>query len=67
LYVYLFEARSPTLHVPCQGNFEVGLFQEAIGHDTNNTGQYRLGMQIGSWDRNRLCTTAETRQQNRGL
>jgi len=29
--------------------------------------QYRLGRQIDSSDRNRLCTTEETQHQNREL
>ncbi len=36
-------------------------------HVTKNIGQYRLGLQIGSLDRNRLCTIEETRHQNREL
>jgi len=56
----LLYASSPTQQVHCQGNSEVGLFQEAIVHDTNTNGQNRLGLQIGSLDRNRLCTTEET-------
>ena len=51
----------------CQGNSEVDLFQEATVHDTNNIGQYRLGLQIDSLDTNRLCTTEETRHQNQEL
>ena len=47
--------------------FEVGLFQDAIVRDNNNIGKYRLGLQIDSFDRNRLCTTEETRHQNREL
>jgi hypothetical protein len=47
----------------CQSNFEVGLFQDAIVRDTNNTGQCKLGLQIDSLGRNRLCTTKETRHQ----
>ena len=44
----------------CQDNLEVGLFKDVIVHDTNNNGQYRLGLQIDSLDRNHLCTTEET-------
>ena len=40
------------------------LFQDTIVHDTNNIGQYRLGLQIDSLDTNRLCTTEETWHQN---
>jgi len=36
----------------CQDNLEVGLFKDVIVHDTNNNGQYRLGLQIDSLDRN---------------
>ena len=48
----------------CQGNFEVGLFQDAIDQDTNNIRQYMLGLQIDSLDRNCLYTTKETGHQN---
>jgi len=63
LYVYLLDANSRQVH--CQGNFEVGLFQDTTVHDTNNTGQYRLGLQTDNSDRNRLCTTEETRHQTK--
>jgi len=53
--------------VHCQDNFVVGLFQDAIDHDTSNNGQYRLGLQIDSLDRNHLRTTEETTNQNREL
>ena len=53
--------------VHCQGNFEVGLFQDANDHDTNNISQYRLGLQINGLDRNRLCKTEETWHQNQEL
>ena len=36
-------------------------------YDTSNIGQYRLDLQIDSLDWNRLCTTEETRHQNREL
>jgi len=62
-----FKTSSPTQQVYCQGNSEVGLFQDATVHDTNNTGQYRLGLQIDHLDRNRLHTTQKTLQQNREL
>jgi len=64
MYVYLLEASSPTWQVHCQGNFEAGLFQDVTVHDTSNIGQYRLGLQIDSLDRNRLCTAEETQHQN---
>jgi hypothetical protein len=48
----MFICYSPTWQVQCQGNSEVGFFQEAIVHDTNNIGQYMLGLQIDSSDRN---------------
>ena len=41
--------------------------QDAIVYDTNHISQYRLGLQIDSLDRTRLCTTEETRHQNREL
>jgi len=53
--------------VPCQGNFEVGLLQDTTVNDSNDIGQHRLGLQIDSLDRNRLCTTEETQHQNREL
>ena len=51
----------------CQGNFEVGLFQDVIDQDTNNISQYRLGLQIDSLDRNCPYTTEETGHQNQEL
>jgi len=36
-------------------------------YDTSNFGQYRLGLQIDSLDRNRLCATGQTQHQNREL
>ena len=53
----------------CQANFEVGLFQDTIVHDTNNIGQYRSGLQIDSLDRKyvqlrKLGTKTENYQQN---
>jgi hypothetical protein len=56
-----------TIQNDCQGNFEDGNFQEVIVHDTNNIGQYRLGLQIGSLDRNHLCKMEETWYQNQEL
>jgi len=55
-YVYLFDANSRQVHC-----------QDTTVHDTNNTGQYWLGLQIDNLVRNRLCTTEETRHQNREL
>jgi len=34
-------------------------FRTQTVHDTNNISQYRLGLQIDSLDKNRLCTTGE--------
>jgi hypothetical protein len=36
-----------------------------VSFRTNNIGQYSLGLQIDSLDRNRLRTTQETRHHNR--
>jgi hypothetical protein len=49
------------------GNFEVGLFQDATDQDANTIGQYRLGLQIDSVDKNCSCTTKETGHQNQEL
>ena len=50
-----------------QGNFEVGLFQDVIDQDINTIGQYRLGLQIDSFDSNCSCTTEGTGHQNQEL
>jgi len=66
LFVRLFSASSPTRQVHCQGNFEVDLFQDTMVHDTNNIGQYRLGLQIDSLARN-YVQLRKLRHQNREL
>ena len=43
----------------CKDNFDVGLFQDTMGRDNNNIGQYRLDLQIDSLDKNRLCATVK--------
>jgi len=54
-----------------QSNFEVGLFQDVTDQDTNNIGQYRLGLQIDSLDRNvhvqprKLDTKTKNYQRNK--
>ena len=59
----MFTCSKPVLQLSkCTvSNFVVGLFQDATVHDTNNIGQYRLGLQIDSLDRNSLGATEETR------
>jgi hypothetical protein len=48
--------------VHCQGNLKLVSFRMHY-YNTNNIGQYMLGLQIDSLDGNFLCTTEETQHQ----